>query len=65
MPQPMQAMTRNLDLMLKPGDIDDAQVRALLIAHAASARAETVPECVHALDLDDFRAAQVHLKNDA
>ncbi len=57
----MQAMTRNLTLMLKPGDIDDAQVRALLIAHAASARAETAPESAHALDPDDFRAAQVHL----
>lgn len=58
---PLHAMSRNLDLLLKPGDIDDAQVQALLIAHAASARAETAPDSAHALDPEAFRADHVHL----
>jgi len=54
-------MSRNLNLVLKPGDIDHAQVRALLIAHAASARAETAPDSAHALDPEAFRAENLHL----
>ena len=54
-------MSRNLDLVIKPGDIDDAQIRELLIAHAASARAETAPDSAHALGPEAFRADHLHL----
>ena len=46
-------------LTLKPGDLDDPRVIALLALHVAKARAETAPGSDHALDVDGLRSPDI------
>lgn len=46
---------------IRPGDLDDARLRALLVLHAETARAETARGCAHALDPDALRAPDIAL----
>lgn len=46
---------------LKPGDLDDPRVIALVEAHARRARAETGQGSAHALDPDAFAAPDIEL----
>ncbi len=46
-------------MTIAPADLDDPRVRALLVEHARTARAETARGSAHALDPDALRSAQI------
>ncbi|WP_114954348.1 GNAT family N-acetyltransferase [Sphingosinicella terrae] len=52
-------MPVHADLSIRPGDLDDPRVVALLLTHVERARAETEPGSSHALDMSGLRAADV------
>lgn len=48
-------------IRIAPADLEDARVSALLLHHAATARAQSPPESAHAFDLDGLRGADIQV----
>jgi putative acetyltransferase len=46
---------------IRPGDLDDPRVRALIAHHAETARAETARDSAHAMDPDTLRTPDIAL----
>ena len=46
---------------IRPGDLDDPRVRALIVFHAETARAETARDSAHAMDPDALRRPDIAL----
>lgn len=50
-----------MDAVIELADLDRADVQELLAVHLAFARRESLPESVHALDVDGLRAPDITL----
>ncbi len=48
-------------ILVRPGNLEDPQVRGLLVVHAERSRKETAPGSAHALDLEAFRDPELRL----